>query len=300
MYSEKRILVAGGTGFVGSWIVAAIEHINLHKKANIELVSLSRSPAGGLRDLYPKTKFYQADIGSDSFAFDTKVDCVFNAATPSSPSHGGGDANQIMQASINGTKNILRMCSKGSETTFINLSSGIVTKRSAEIEVALDSAKNSYLVGKRKSEELVSNAILKEHVSGVNLRLYAFAGPGIALSDHFAVGNFLNDAINGNPIVIKGNPETSRSYLYPTDLVINLFNSAVDPHQAETELGSAIPITMQKLAETINTTLGNSGITQNSFSDVADNYFPTKGKIFQNVSLTEAIARWAKWINFGD
>jgi nucleoside-diphosphate-sugar epimerase len=133
-----------------------------------------------------------------------------------------------------------------------------------------------------------------------NIRLYAFAGPGISLTDHFAVGNFLNDAISRRSIQIKGNPSTVRSYLYPTDLVVNILRQTENFSSEVFDLGSYTRITMQELALIINRVTKNTGIIQAVEFGAVDEYFPLSAltKVTQNVEIEQSISRWVEWLKF--
>jgi nucleoside-diphosphate-sugar epimerase len=297
-FSNSNVLVAGATGFVGSWIISSIDHMNRYHNTNIHVSAISRNFNQDFISAFPDTKVMALDI-SKAFIFDIPgPDCVFNAATPSSPSHGGEVSHQVLEAATLGTTNLIEICAPEKKTRFINLSSGIVTKRKNDILKNLEDVKNAYLAGKRRSEDLVSQATSKGLISGKNLRLYAFAGPGISLVDHFAVGNFMNDAVNGRPISIKGNPATLRSYLYPTDMIVNIFNCAAKDSLNEIEIGSHEPVSMHRLAETVNEVTGNSGIMQQPDYGPADEYIPKLGatEVTKSVSLPEALSRWNHWL----
>jgi dTDP-glucose 4,6-dehydratase len=43
-YAGARFFITGGTGFVGSWIIQAIQHANDTLGCGIEILALSRSP----------------------------------------------------------------------------------------------------------------------------------------------------------------------------------------------------------------------------------------------------------------
>jgi dTDP-glucose 4,6-dehydratase len=226
-----------------------------------------------------------------------RFDLIINAATPSVPNHGGNDSTQILNSAINGTENLVALAEEN-KCFFLNLSSGIVSKRLGDIELDLTSAGDAYLYGKRESEKIVAIANQQGRIAGINLRLYAFAGPGISLKDHFAVGNFLNDARERRPISIKGNPETKRSYLYPTDLVSNVVASVTSRSSQTLEIGSHLQVSMQQLAGLVNEVTGNKGINKSADYGAADAYFPVANNLLREplVDLKSAILRWNKWL----
>jgi nucleoside-diphosphate-sugar epimerase len=297
-YSNKTICIAGATGFVGSWLISFLDFANVHFSTNIEVIALSRGSVEKLKSELKTVAFCNLDLGTKKPSFSNSIQLIVNAATPSSPSHGGNDPEQILNSSIQGTINLVELGAL-SNSNFINLSSGIVSKRRESKQLDLSLAKDAYLHGKRESEELVAIANREGMIKGVNLRLYAFAGPGISLIDHFAVGNFLNDALQRKPISIKGNPATKRSYLYPTDLVSNILAAENVQVRRTTEIGSTNWVSMENLAVLINKVTGNKGIHQFADYGSADSYFPTTNQLLvePEVTLENGIKRWAKWLN---
>jgi dTDP-glucose 4,6-dehydratase len=78
--------------------------------------------------------------------------------------------------------------------------------------------RSAYGEAKRLAENLCAAATAAGEVEAVVARLFAFVGPRIPLGVHFAAGNFLDDALNGRPIVIRGDGVPRRSLLYAGDL----------------------------------------------------------------------------------
>jgi dTDP-glucose 4,6-dehydratase len=298
LYAGKSILVAGATGFVGSWLLSLLDFANRKRATNFDITAIARMIPQEFQVNFPGIKFLTGDVSQFDFGQDFYPDCIFNAATPSVPERGGEDPIQILKAATEGTENLLRLHAKRGKTLFINLSSGIVSKRSEDTLLDLSLPKDAYLFGKRISEDLVKKATLTGEVNGKNARLFAFAGPGISLTDHFAAGNFLQDAVSNRPIVIRGNPRTIRSYLYPTDLIINLLNLSVKNISEPFDVGSYVKITMHDLARVINKITGNNGITQLPEYGISDEYIPQTSLNFvpQIVDLDETILRWIKWL----
>jgi dTDP-glucose 4,6-dehydratase len=196
---------------------------------------------------------------------------------------------------------------------FCNLSSGAVYGRkqlnegvAKEQSLPLDAfAQDLNDYGKIKVElELeVEKLTNSGHIAGSNPRLFAFSGPGLSLNAHFAIGNFMNNAIKGEEIYIKGNPNTQRSYLYPTDLVVWLMNVMVKPTLNPIHIGSESLISISTLAEKISEMFSSPRVSTGDDSAELSIYAPDTSKtrsylnVFEEVSLNESLIRWKNWLS---
>jgi nucleoside-diphosphate-sugar epimerase len=117
---------------------------------------------------------------------------------------------------------------------------------------------SAYGEGKRVGELLCAMAHKKHGLETAIARYFAFVGPHLPLDAHFAIGNFIRDAMKGEPIKVKdGTPY--RFYLYAADLAVWLWTilfrgKACYPYN----VGSDQEITISQLAETVSTTLGGA------------------------------------------
>jgi dTDP-glucose 4,6-dehydratase len=148
-FSNSSVLVAGTSGFVGSWILSSIQHMNQNHGTNIKVTGVARRLDQNFTKSFPEINFIKADLSKPSLNLQEKPDCIFNAATPSSPIHGGKEPRQVMDAAIAGTQNLIKAVSGSAKPTFVNLSSGIVTKRSTDQDLNIDNVKDAYLQAKR-------------------------------------------------------------------------------------------------------------------------------------------------------
>jgi dTDP-glucose 4,6-dehydratase len=164
---------------------------------------------------------------------------------------------------------------------------------------------SAYGEGKRVGELLCAIAHKEHGLETTIARCFAFVGPHLPLDAHFAIGNFIRDAMKGEPIKVKdGTPY--RSYLYAADLAVWLWTilfkgEACHPYN----VGSDQEITIAELAQAVATGL-NGSIAVNALLQspvtLPTRYVPdvTNGKrlfsLFTEKSLGGSILQTRDWL----
>lgn len=319
LLNSAKILICGGTGFLGTWLTTTLleanEKFDLNlrvtlisrdlKKSRIKLRIENQDPVSIIEgDLTTKPSILNSLEGNFSH--------IIHAATPIVKQTGANDLDKMGKTTLLTSENLIQLASRMKEApSLTHLSSGAVygSQSTSDLRIPENSEisgripeKSYYGRIKLESEELVALADSKGLLRGSNPRLFTFFGPHLVMDEHFAIGNFLRNALKGEKIQVKGNPLTTRSYLYPTDMVSWLLAVIVSPTMKAIHIGSEIPLQMRELAEMVSNLVGLNGVEYLSESDVVSNYVPETKRmrsmynVSQTVNLEDGLRRWVSWL----
>ncbi len=229
------LFVTGGTGFFGRSLLRYLARMNdAAGSTPVSATVLSRSPARFLA-LYPEfadlpwLSFHTGDVLGDLSGFpeDQEFSHVFHAAADSTLGPRMAPLDRFEQI-VAGTRNMLDLAVKTGSKRFLLTSSGGVygpqppgLERVPETFLGMPdplSAHNVYGVAKRAAEHLCALYGETHGLTTVVARCFAFVGPDLPLDVHFAIGNFVRDALDRPEVVVNGNGSPLRSYLYQDDL----------------------------------------------------------------------------------
>lgn len=199
-----------------------------------------------------------------SFTFPTAhFDYVLHFATASAAEVSAGGTAAIMHT-LAGTQRVLEFARSSGARRLLFASSGAVYGRQPpELERIpedfrggpdLADPASAYGEMKRLAELMCTTT---KGVECVVARGFSFVGPYLPLTDKFAVGSFIRDALAGGPIRIHGDGKPLRSYMYATDLAIWLLTLLVRGRTSEPyNVGSDLAINLEELARNISSILG--------------------------------------------
>jgi dTDP-glucose 4,6-dehydratase len=149
-------------------------------------------------------------------------------------------------------------------------------------------------------------AAAKQGLHFITARLFAFIAPFLPLDSHFAAGNFIQDAATSNQIEIKSGGGSTRSYLYATDLCVQLWALLQHAQSGQAyNLGSDVEITIRSLAKTVAEAVNPQAMILIKGIDDETNvsrYVPSVVRMRkefgkeQVVNLSQAIERTSRWI----
>ena len=129
---------------------------------------------------------------------------------------------------VDGTRNVMNLAVAAGASRFLFISTGGVygpqplgMERIPEdyhwMPDPLNPA-NAYSVAKRAAEHLCALYQDKHELEIVVARCFAFVGPDLPLNVHFAIGNFIRDALTRDAIEVAGDGLPLRTYLDQDDL----------------------------------------------------------------------------------
>ena len=229
----RKIYITGGTGFFGKSLLRHWQS-EQNKSEKPELLTvLSRSPQKFI-DANPKLsggngiRFHLGDISKpNTLRMDDVHDSVIHAATDSTNNEALSPLVRFDQI-INGTRNLLDFSISSGVRRFLLTSSGAVygqlpmtsTPVSEDYCGSPDplNPTNAYGIGKRSAEHLCAMYADNYGIEIIVARCFAFVGEDLPLNAHYAIGNFIKDALWSNEIVVKGDGRSIRSYLDQRDL----------------------------------------------------------------------------------
>ena len=226
-----QLLLTGGTGFFGK---ALLRHVLANGlAADASVVVLSRIPASFLA-AYPEfaghhqISFLQGDIQHrDSLPWGHSFTHVLHAATESTIGPSLTPLQRYDQI-VDGTRNILDLAvATGARRFLLTSSGGIYGPQPADVAAIredwpgsppLSESSTAYGQAKRAAEHLCALVGDQHGLETVVARCFAFVGPDLPLDVHFAIGNFIRDALTADAITVSGDGTPLRTYLDQSDL----------------------------------------------------------------------------------
>jgi dTDP-glucose 4,6-dehydratase len=321
----SRLLITGGTGFIGRWLLESLVWAEERYQLGLRAVVLTRDTqrfAASAPNLiaHHAISMVTGDMGSFTLP-DGGIDFVVHAATETVGPTGTYDPVQKFDSDVRGTQRVLAIARDRGARRLLFTSSGAAYGRQPP-DVALltedypgapdpTDPTTAYGQAKRASEFLCAAAGEAEEIDVVIARCFAFAGPYLPLNSNYAFGNFIRDALAGGPVVIAGDGTARRSYLYTADLSIWLWTLLVKGRSGRIyNVGSDADVSIETLARTIVGIVAPGAdveiLGRAQVGTPPSRYVPsidraqTELGLAPIVPLTEAIERTAAWHRAGE
>lgn len=317
----RRVFLTGGTGFVGKWLLATLIDANERLALGCSATVLTRD-AAAFRARHPEftsapcIELVEGDVRDFSIgagAFSHVIHAATDVIAANTPI-------ETFDTCVQGTRQTLEFARRAGAEAVLLISSGAVYGAQPSNQDALTESWNgapdpqlpnsAYGEGKRAAEWLGTAFAANTGIRVSTARCFAFVGPYLPLDKHFAIGNFLRDAMAELPIVIQGDGTPFRSYLHASDMAAWLWAILLEGRsQTAYNVGGEEAVSIAELAGRVVRTLDSTSTVEvqgQARAGVApQRYVPdvsrarTELGLTAPLSLDEAIARTARWHKAG-
>ena len=249
-----RYLVTGGAGFLGSALS------NRLARQGHEVLVLDDASAGDPSQLLPEVKFVRGDINDKALLWTLLpgVDCVFHLAAKVSVPESQLYPRDYDTVNVGGTVTLMEAIRDTKVRRVVLASSGAIYGEQEEIpfkESAEVHPLSVYAVSKLAAEYYVRTIAEQCGVEAVCLRIFNAYGPGQRVPNAHppVIANYLKHALTNGSIVIHGDGNQTRDYVYVDDVVNALVTSATAKgvDQEIINVGSGVETSVKELVRLI-------------------------------------------------
>jgi UDP-glucuronate decarboxylase len=256
MHSNRRILVTGGAGFIGSHLCERLLESGNEVLCVDNFFTATRPNIVGLLS-NPHFELLRHDV---SFPLYVEVDKIYNLACPASPVHYQFDPVQTTKTSVHGAINMLGLAKR--------LRAKILQASTSEVygdpavhpqpeeywgNVNPIGPRSCYDEGKRCAETLFFDYYRQHKLRIKVARIFNTYGPRMHPDDGRVVSNFIVQALRNKDITVYGDGTQTRSFCYVDDLVDGLVRlmDSKDDLVGPVNLGNPGEFTIRQLAEIV-------------------------------------------------
>jgi UDP-glucuronate decarboxylase len=256
MHLQQRILVTGGSGFLGSHLCERL------LSQGAEVLCLDNFFTGARRNIehlleHKRFELIRHDV---TFPIYLEIDQIYNLACPASPIHYQRDPVQTTKTSVHGAINMLGLAKRVKAKILQASTSEVygdpnVHPQTEEYwgHVNPIGPRSCYDEGKRCAETLFFDYWRQHNLRIKVARIFNTYGPRMHPNDGRVVSNFVIQALLGRDITIYGDGSQTRSFCYVDDLIDGLIRLMVssDSIIGPINIGNPTEFSILQLAKTI-------------------------------------------------
>lgn len=262
---KQRILVTGGSGFIGSH---AVKDLLVNDHQVIVLDNFMCSSIENLKPLLPNKNLevYTIDV-SQPFDVTGQIDGIIHLASVPSPTGYYTKPKETMLSGLHGTKNCLELALK-KKARFVFASSSEVYG-DPEVHPQPESyvgrvnpigMRSQYDQSKRGGETITKLYFEKYKIDVRIVRIFNTYGPNMDINDGRVVTNFIKAMLNNEPMMIYGTGLQTRSFAYVSDTVDGILKTFWSDkigtlnkiEERVFNVGNPVEFTINELAQKIN------------------------------------------------
>jgi len=270
----KNLLIVGGAGFLGYYLVQSILHWNDKTQGlPIELTVFDNYMRGiptWLSELesHVSLKLMENDITDPLPDEMGSYQYIIHAASIASPIYYRQFPIETMDANVNGLRSLLEYCVSKKNTDrpvegFLFYSTSeiygdpdpenIPTAETYKGNVSCTGPRACYDESKRYGETLCVNFAQQYDIPVKIVRPFNNYGPGLKISDRRALPDFARNVLNGDDIVLLSDGAPTRTFCYIADAIVGYYKILTRGRQGEPyNIGTAAPeISIRVLAEKV-------------------------------------------------
>ena len=252
---NKKILVTGGAGFIGSHLCERLINEGNYVTCLDNFFTGSKNNIKHLLE-NPYFKLAEQDVTDE---YSAEVDEIYNLACPASPIHYQYDPVKTIKTNILGITNMLELAKRCSARILQASTSEVYgnplihpQKEDYWGNVNPTGIRSCYDEGKRAAETLVNDYHRQYNIDTRIVRIFNTYGPKMAENDGRVVSNFIIQALKNQDITIYGDGSQTRSFCYIDDLLegITALMNKENYHQP-VNIGNDDEFTISELANLV-------------------------------------------------
>ena len=242
----KRILIAGGAGFLGS-------HLTQKLLSQGHLVYCLDNFSTGSRTNVINNQQLKLVTHNIQEPLDIEVDEIYNLASPASPKRYQLEPTDTIRSNILGAINLLELAKRYNARILQTSTAEVYGSVTFEPNKNVFNPRHCYLGGKQAVETLFFSYHAQHSIRIKVARLFNTYGPNLQVNDGRAIVNFIVQALRNQDITINGTGEQYRNFCYAADTVDALIGlmATEDSFVGPVDVGNPETVTIKELADRI-------------------------------------------------